>query len=192
MSPFVRLTHRCITSFQSVRAPAPSALMLTSSSCDSPTNYDSWREHTDGPYGAWQLLSQVSPAQKPVAVFLGPAVADVFPIVHVGNHDVPDAVVRLPLRLLHRRSDSAGDQHDAGRARDDPLAVDLLHVLDVQSLAIRRLEEDHRILRTAVERLGIVERKRWNDDSHADLEAAASSQSGQRSLRHLVQELADR
>src|SRR5262245_60054358 len=59
------------------------------------------------------LLSEVSPALESITVFLEPAVADILTIVHVGNHHVPHAVVGLPLRLLHRRSGAADDQHDA-------------------------------------------------------------------------------
>ena len=48
----------------------------------------------------------------PIAV-IEPAVADVFAVVHVGNHDVVDPAVGLPLRGFHRRAHSDDDQHDA-------------------------------------------------------------------------------
>src|SRR5262249_39719553 len=82
-------------------------------------------------------LSEVSPGVQAVAV-LGPALADVVAVVHVGNHDVAHAVVGLPLRLRHGRPGAADDEHHAGGAGDAPLVVDLLHFLDVNSVAARR------------------------------------------------------
>src|SRR5262245_63975119 len=61
---------------------------------------------------AWlKLFSEIAPAMQTIAVLLEPAIADIFTIVHVGDHDVPYPVVRLPLRLLHRRSQAADNEH---------------------------------------------------------------------------------
>ena len=129
---------------------------------------------------------------EPVAVLFRPAVADILAVVHVGDHDVAHAVVGLPLRLPHRRAHAAHDQHHARRAGHQPLAVHLFHVLDVDALACRGLEEDDRVLRARLEAFRIRERERRHDDAHADLEAAARSQPRELAAGEPVQQLAHR
>src|SRR5262245_15342365 len=55
-------------------------------------------------------LSQVTPRVQAIAVLFRPAIADVFAVVHVGDHDVSHPIVGLALRLAHRRSDATDNQ----------------------------------------------------------------------------------
>src|SRR5205814_2378772 len=87
---------------------------------------------------------QISPRMQPIEV-LEPAVSDVFPVIHVRDHDVIDAIIGLPLRRLHGRAGPHDDEHYARRPRDYPLIVDLLDVLDVDAIAMGLLENDHRV-----------------------------------------------
>ncbi len=76
-----------------------------------------------------------------VGVF-GPAVADVGAVVHVGDEDIFNAGVDLGLSLLHGLAGADDDEDDARSSRDQPLAVDFLHVLDVHAFHIGFLEDD--------------------------------------------------
>src|SRR5512134_4010188 len=91
-------------------------------------------------------LPEIPPGMQPVAV-LGPALADVVAVVHVRDHDVAHAIVGLALRLLHGGADAAHDEHHARGAGHEPLAVGGPHVLYMNAVAARRLEQDHRVLR---------------------------------------------
>jgi hypothetical protein len=116
-------------------------------------------------------LAQIPPGVKLVVV-LEPALADVIAVVHVRNHDVPDARIGLCLSLAHRLPKSADHQHHARGPGHVPLSVHLHHVLDVYLFGDGFLEEDGRMLRYGEECGVIVERERRNDEPHADLEAA--------------------
>src|SRR5213075_104389 len=93
--------------------------------------------------------SEIPPRMQSVEI-LKPPVPNIFSIIHVGDHDVFDAVVGLFLRGLHRGADADDDQHDAGCAGHDPLVVDLLDVLDVDAVARGLLENDDHVLRRLV------------------------------------------
>jgi len=67
---------------------------------------------------------------QPVAIFL-PAVPDIRPVVHIRDHHILDSKINLILRLLHYLPGTDDDQNHARSSRNRPLAVDLLHVLDV-------------------------------------------------------------
>src|SRR5688572_28323741 len=136
-------------------------------------------------------LPEIPPGMQPVAVLV-PALADVVAVVHVRNHDVAHAVVGLALRLLHRGTHAADDQHDTGGPGDEPFALGGAYVLDVDALAARRLEEDYRILGSVLQSLGIVIGEGRYDDAHADLEAAACAQPRNRAVRELAQQVAHR
>ena len=66
-----------------------------------------------------------------------------------------DPVVGLALRLLHGRAAAADDERDPRGAGHAPLAAHLLHLFDVDAVAVRGLEQDDRVLRGAFER-GLV------------------------------------
>ena len=67
---------------------------------------------------------------------LGPAVADVGAVVHVGDEDVFGAGVDLGLGLLHGLAEADDDENDAGSAGDEPLAVDVFYVFDVNAFEL--------------------------------------------------------
>jgi len=79
----------------------------------------------------------------------------------------------------------------AGGAGHDPFVVDLLDVFDVNAVAGRLLEDDHRVFRGLGECLGIGVRERRNHDPDPDLEAAARLERADRALREAVEEFAD-
>src|SRR5262245_9367115 len=54
-----------------------------------------------------------------LAVIFEPTLSNVIAVVHVRNHDIPDARIGLRLCKAHRLSDSAHDQHHAGGAGDE-------------------------------------------------------------------------
>src|SRR5260221_2925540 len=115
---------------------------------------------------------QIAPVVEFVRVF-GPAVADVGAVVHVGNENVFDTGIDLGLGLFHGLADADDYQDDTGSSGDEPLAVHVLDVFDVNLLWNLALEDDGVVLGEGFERGIIVERKRWNNDSDADLKAAA-------------------
>src|SRR5882762_1294557 len=124
-----------------------------------------------------ELLAEVAPVVELVGVF-GPAVADVGAVVHVGNQDVFGAGVHLGLGLLHGVADTDDDENDAGGAGDEPLAVDFFHVFDVNAFHVGLFEDDGVVLGEGFESGVVIERKRRDDDSNADLKAAASAPFG--------------
>src|SRR6185503_2561479 len=105
----------------------------------------------------------------------------------------------LALRLPHRRPRAAYHERHSGDAGDAPFGnlrgpwdLDELHLLDVHALAAGRLEEDHRALRHALESLRIAVGEGRHHDLHADLEAAARAQLGERAVGEPAQELTHR
>src|SRR5882724_12268803 len=109
-----------------------------------------------------------------VGVF-SPTVADVGAVVHVGDEDVFNAGVDLGLGLFHGLAGADDGEDDAGGARDEPLAVDLFYVLDVDLLGSAFLKNDGVILGEGFEGGVVVEREWRDDDAHADLKAAAGA-----------------
>src|SRR4029450_1483914 len=75
-------------------------------------------------------LAQVSPGMQLVVV-LEPTLPDVIAVVHVRNHDVPDARISLRLGLAQGLPESAHHQHYARSSCHVPPSVHLHHVLDV-------------------------------------------------------------
>src|SRR5439155_20875275 len=145
---------------------------------------------------AWEghrarLGSEIPPRVEPVEV-LEPPIPDVHAVVHVGDHDVLDPVVGLLLRGLHRGAGADDDQHDAGRAGDDPLVVDLLDVFDMDAITGGFLEDDDRVLGRLGDGLRVGVRERRDHDPDTDLEAAARLERGERALGEAIKELADR
>jgi len=63
--------------------------------------------------GRRHSLAQAAPGVQAVAVILDPPVADVLAVVHVRDHHVLHAVVRLLLRVPHARAGPADDEDDA-------------------------------------------------------------------------------
>src|SRR5262245_51944919 len=112
-------------------------------------------------------FAQVTPRVETIAILFRPAVADVLAIIHVWDHHVADAVVGLTLRLAHGGTQAANDKHHARRACDQPLAVHLPDVLDMDSLARWRLKEDDRIPRARLEAFRVSEWKRRDHNSHS-------------------------
>ena len=107
-----------------------------------------------------------------------PTVADVGAVIHLRDHHVLDSGIDLSLRLLHRLAETDNDENHAGRSRDEPLSVGLLHVFDVDVIRRRLLEDDGGVFREGVECFVVVERKWRNDDAYADLKSAANFQFG--------------
>src|SRR5579872_702151 len=107
-------------------------------------------------------FAQVAPRVQLVVV-LEPALANIVAIIHVRDHDVANARISLRLSLAHRLTDPAYHEHDAGSACHVPLAVHLLHVLDVDFFRDALLEENGRILRYGLEGRVIVE---WKGRHH--------------------------
>ena len=83
------------------------------------------------------------------------------------------------------------DQNHAGRSRDEPLAVDLFHVLDMNFVLRRFLNTITDLWRT-IRTFVIIERERRHDDAHADLEAAAVLQLRILAVRPDPEKIADR
>src|SRR5579862_2998918 len=136
-------------------------------------------------------FAQIAPSVQLVVV-LEPALADVVAIVHVGNHDIADSRIRLGLGLTHRLTHSAHDEHDTGGARHVPLAVHLLHILDVNLFRDTLLEQDRRVLGNRQERRVVIEGKGRYDDAYADLKAALDLELRIRAGGQITQELPDR
>src|SRR6266849_6820323 len=97
-------------------------------------------------FGCNPSSTQITPVVELVGVF-GPAVADVGAVVHVGDKDVFDAGIDLSLSLLHGLADADNDQHNAGGAGNQPLAVHFLYVFDVNAFHVGFLEDDSVVLR---------------------------------------------
>jgi hypothetical protein len=134
--------------------------------------------------------AQVAPIVQAVAVFF-PAVADVGAVIHVGNQDILDARVNLGLRLLHSLARADDDEDYAGSSGDEPLAVDLLDVFDVNFFRGRLFENDGRIFREGIEGFVVIERKRRDHDAHADLKTAADFELGVGAVGEVPEKLAD-
>src|SRR5260221_9238945 len=115
---------------------------------------------------------QIAPVVEFVGVF-GPAVADIGAVVHVGNQNVFDTGIDLSLGLFHGLADADYYKNHAGGSGDEPLAVHVLHVFNVDLFRNFAFKNDGVVLGEGFERGIIVERKRWNNDANADLKAAA-------------------
>jgi hypothetical protein len=59
---------------------------------------------------------------KPIAVFV-PSIPDIGTIVHVGDHDIGDAVINLRLRLFHGLACPDDDERDTGIPGDKPFII---------------------------------------------------------------------
>ncbi len=121
-----------------------------------------------------------------------PAVADVGAVVHVGDEDVADAGIHLGLRLLHGAAGADDDEHDAGSPRDEPLAVVLFYVFDVDAVLRGLFEDDGGVSGKRFKRGVVVERKRRDDNAHADLKSGARAPLGLEAVGKLPKEFADR
>src|SRR5260370_924000 len=78
--------------------------------------------------------AQIAPVVELVGIF-GPAVADVRAVVHVGDEDVLDAGIDLGLSLLRGLTGADNDEHNAGSAGSQPLAVHDAVEVDVADVA---------------------------------------------------------
>src|SRR4030095_245929 len=131
----------------------------------------------------------------PVVEFVGvfdPAVADVGAVVHIGNEDVTDACVNLCLRLLHGGASTDNDKDNAGCACNEPLAVDFFNVFDVNTFLGRLFENDRAVFGEGFKGGVVVKRKRRNDDTDADLKAAARTPLRFLTVGELPEQIADR
>jgi len=122
---------------------------------------------------------------------LGPAVADVGAVVHVGDEDVFGAGVDLGLGLLHGLAEADDDEDDAGGAGDEPLAVHDFYVFDVNAFGCRFLENDGVVFGEGFEGGVVVKGERRNDDANADLKAAAGAPLGLDASGKLPEKIAD-
>src|SRR5258708_34252516 len=90
--------------------------------------------------GLW-ASAEVAPIVQFVGVF-HPAVANLGAIVHGGTKNILAARGDLGLRLLHGSAEANNNQHHAGCAGNEPLAVDFLYVFDVNAFLGGFLEND--------------------------------------------------
>src|SRR5258708_21868397 len=134
--------------------------------------------------------AQIAPVVELVGIF-GPAVADVRAVVHVGDEDVLDAGIDLGLSLLHGLTGGDNDEHNAGSAGNQPLAVHYFYVFDVNALGNGLLEDDGVVFREGFESGVVVKGKRRDDDADADLKAAARAPLGLDAGGDLPEEVAD-
>src|SRR3989338_4218239 len=116
-------------------------------------------------------FAEIAPVMQLVRV-LKPAVADVFPVIHVRDADVVDPVVNLRPRLLHCLAGANNYQYDSRIARDNPFMVDKLHVLYVDALKLRFPEQNHGVLRVCAESFRVIERERRHNNPYPNLKAA--------------------
>src|SRR5260370_10505923 len=115
--------------------------------------------------------AQIAPVVELVGIF-GPAVADVRAVVHVGDEDVLDAGIDLGLSLLHGLTGADNDEHNAGSAGNQPLAVHYFYVFDVNALGNGLLEDDGVVFREGFESGVVVKGKRRGDDEDGHLKDA--------------------
>src|SRR5258708_2050375 len=134
--------------------------------------------------------TQVTPVVEFVGIF-GPAVADVGAVVHIGDEDVFGAGIDLCLSLLHGLAVADDDENDAGSAGNQPLAVHYFYVFDVDAFHVGLLEDDGVVLGEGFECGVVVKGKRRDDDSNADLKAAARAPLGLNAGSELPKEVAD-
>src|ERR1700733_1613482 len=136
------------------------------------------------------VLPQVAPVVEFVGVFR-PAVPDVGAVVHVRDEDVFDSGVHLSLSLLHGLAGANYREYNSGCAGDQPLAIHLFYVFDVNLLGRAAFEDDSVIFRERFEGGLVVEREWRDDDTHADLKAAARAPLWLRARRQFPEEIAD-
>src|SRR5262249_46068924 len=123
---------------------------------------------------------------------LRPAVAYVCAVIHVGDENIFDAAIDLSLGLLHGLSEADNDQNHAGSSRDEPLAVDLFHVFNVNLVGRAALENNGVVLGKRLEGRLVVEWERRDDNTNADLKTAARAPFGFDTCGQFPEKIADR
>jgi len=110
-----------------------------------------------------RVRTEIAPIVERVGVF-GLTVADVRAVIHVGDHDVFNAQVDLGLGLHHGLARADDDEYDTRRAFDEPLAIDLFCIFNVDSVEAGPIEDNRAVLGEGFAGGFAVEEERRDDD----------------------------
>ena len=91
------------------------------------------------------------------------------------------------MRLAHGGAKSAHHQHNAGSSRHQPLAIDLLHVLNVNFLGNALLKKNRGVLGDRFKSGHIIKWKWRHHNAHANLKTTFHFELGQRARGQVVE-----